>query len=143
MTATRTSKPVVSEMVDKDILRINGVEYVVERLVLPAARCCRQCVRLHKGEVFTPSHKTMDVAILDNGRTECDCEDFIYRAGPEGRECKHITACRAAGLLADEPTAEAEFFEQDADAEWQLQMEMEHLRYDTEYLDSDLLSGIE
>lgn len=137
--STTARKLVSSELLSQDVLLINGVEYFIERLVLPATRCCRSCVRLHNGEVFTPTHKVIDVVVLDNGRTECDCEDFIYRASQQGRECKHIIACRDVGLLADETLPSEEFFEQDADAEWQFQMELEHLHY----ADDDLFGGIE
>lgn len=138
--ATKTKKApqgVESKLIDERRIEINGQVYEYERLKLPPTRCCLACVRLYKGEVFTSDFDVRDVAILEDGRTDCTCEDFIYRSGPAGKECKHIVACRDRGLLAEveHEIREAVIADQEHDAAWLAQQES--MRWDAEYADGD------
>ena len=110
--------PTSADIIDDRRIVINDTTYEYERLHLPPTRCCLACVRLYKGEPFA-GMDVIDVALLDNGRTDCTCEDFTYRRAPSGQECKHIIACRSTGLLSEESAYAAdEIVLQDADVDY-------------------------
>jgi hypothetical protein len=90
-----TAKKIKPPAVCRLALTIAGVDYRVRFISAPAFGATDRAVRLRK----VGADAAYNVAPTLNGPT-CDCGDQVWRH--EGRDdlgCKHIRACRVAGLI--------------------------------------------
>lgn len=83
-------------------LEINGADYLATK-INPDCEGVTAQVRLEKagGEVY-------DLATMEDGRCDCSCPDYVFRAEQRGDVCKHVRACLANGLLKPVPDPERE-----------------------------------
>ena len=95
-TTTKPRKPARPKPADtcRLTLHIRGVAYAVRFLDAEPGAGVSRLIRLRKGD--GTAHF---IAETSHGAT-CDCGDQTFRhEGREGPGCKHIRACRSAGLL--------------------------------------------
>ena len=94
-----TLKPLKRKPVPPDVCRlslaIRGEVYGVRCLQPDPAAGLSRLVRLRR-----EGSEAHYVARAEDGSVACDCGDFEFRrAGIDPAGCKHIRACRAAGLI--------------------------------------------
>ena len=76
------------------VLNIRGGEYEFVVLPVEPGGGAKAIVRMTspKGDVY-------DIAELEDGRCTCECWNWIKVREQIGEDCKHIEACRRAGLV--------------------------------------------
>lgn len=104
-----TPQPVESRIILRgdgaDLIQV-GTSFYQARRFMPAPKSgCTHGVRLVKLQDGLPV-EVYDLAKISDGREDCTCGDFTFRAEKEGRRCKHLTAAEQLKLWDGPPRPE-------------------------------------
>lgn len=81
------------------LLLIDSVTYRSCRCKPDPRTGCVALVRLEKLNSRMQVEKHYDCALMNDGRHDCDCGDFGFRASKRGEPCKHLQALLKFDLL--------------------------------------------
>ncbi len=93
------------------LMLISGQPYAIIRQRPDPKSGCVCLIRVEKLRDDMQPDGHYNCALLGDGREDCDCADFEFRARTQGKACKHLDALRRFKLLTPPESAEAKLRE--------------------------------